>query len=164
MFRALVRLDGWIDTGERMLCIGLLLVIVGATGIGVIFRYVLDNPLIWGADVGTLALTWLTFLGVGTLYRNNGHISASSLPAHLGGMPGFILTLLVAGVVAGCAAVLGWYGVQAALIQHGQTITALDAPRSLYSMPIIWCALSLWLATVVKLVAQRPVAGSKREV
>lgn len=136
---------------EMLICVALLLVIVATTGIGVIMRYGFGSPLIWGSDLAILAMIWLVFVGAAAIYRRNGHLSASSLPAVLPGRAGATLRVTVTLTVVGCAIVMGWFGVNAAMTQHTQFITSLRLPRSLYSMPIVWAAISLTLASLTRL-------------
>lgn len=150
MLNFLRRIDRGVAIVENVACILLLLIIIGSTAVGVFARYVLASPLIWGADVGTLSLVWLTFLGAAFVLRQNGHIAASMLPEMLPETAGRALRLLCQIVVAGSVAVIGWYGVIDAIVQSGQTITALGLPRSAYSVPIVWMAASMMLGVIVK--------------
>ncbi len=148
----LLRLDRWIGLGEAVACIVLLIIIIAVTGGGVFARYVLNEPLIWGVDVGILSLVWLTFVGASLLFRRNEHIAASALPSALPYPASLVVRVFSDLVVAGSIAVVGWFAVTAAIVQSGQTITALGIARSFYSIPIVWMAVSMGIAVAAKLV------------
>ncbi|MGJ9384409.1 TRAP transporter small permease [Salipaludibacillus sp. CF4.18] len=48
---------------EKILAIGLCLLMFLSLFLGVVFRYVLSSPLIWANEMATFSLVWLTFIG-----------------------------------------------------------------------------------------------------
>lgn len=150
MLNFLQRLDRWVSITENAASILLLISIIVSTATGVFARYVLDNPLTWGPDVGTLSLVWLTFVGAGILFRHKGHIAASQLPDMVPPAMGIALRFLGELIVAISVGIVGWFGVVTAMVQSGQMISTLGVSRDLYSVPIVWMAVSMMIAILVK--------------
>lgn len=51
--------------------------------IGIIMRYVLKMPLIWGEEIALLGQIWLTFLSVGVLFYKADHMVVDYLSSRL---------------------------------------------------------------------------------
>jgi len=145
----LERFDRLIGKFETAFCIFCMAVVVISTSLGVFFRYVLQNPLIWGNDVGVLALVWLTFVGAAAVFKEGGHIAISGLVAMFP-QRWMLLVALVSAVVVGLSVVvIGWYAILAAQVQWPQEIVALKISRGYYSVPIVWAAVSMTLTALV---------------
>jgi len=162
MKQFIIRADRLVASVEIRACMTLLVVIAVVTAAGVFARYVLRSPLIWGVDVGILSLVWLTFLGASILFRENGHLAASTLPKMLPRAARVGVELFSGFVVVISIAVVGWFGVIAAIVQNQQMIITLGLPRSFYSIPIIWMVVSMLLVVVVRTVHFRdgPTTGN----
>lgn len=52
-----------------------LIVLVLVTFIGVIMRYFLGNPLIWGEEIQLLCFVWIVFFGAGAAFRTGSHVA-----------------------------------------------------------------------------------------
>ncbi|OUS03996.1 hypothetical protein A9Q96_16955 [Rhodobacterales bacterium 52_120_T64] len=150
MLKHLKNVDDKLAKFEMLLCLGLLGTIAVTTVIGVFARYILRSPIIWGVDVTILSLIWLSFLGAGILFRQDGHLAASSLPSMLPKRAGAALKLLSELIIAGTIAITGWFAVTAAIVQNRQFIITLGLPRSVYSMPIVWMSLSMMLVIIIR--------------
>jgi len=142
------RLDRAVAALEIRACMVLLVTISVVTGAGVFARYVMQSPLIWGVDVGILSLVWLTFLGAGLLFRQNGHLAASTLPQMLPPAARSVVEAFSGVVIVVSIAVVGWFGVVTAIVQNQQMIITLGIPRSFLSIPIIWMVVSMLLVVV----------------
>ena len=70
MIPLLRRVDDVIGKAEMAFCMLCMGVIVVSTSLSVIFRYVLQSPLIWANDAGSLALVWVTFVGAAVLLKD----------------------------------------------------------------------------------------------
>ena len=142
MIPRLRRVDEAIGRAEMAFCLLCMGVIVASTAFGVIFRYVLQSPLIWANDAGALALVWLTFVGAAALLKEGGHVAITGLVDRLPRRGAFAAGLFSALVVGASMAAVGWFAVRAAQVQWGQEIVALRLSRGFYSIPIVWAALS----------------------
>lgn len=59
----LKQLSDWVYTVEKGLVIILVATMFFSLSAGVIFRYYLNDPLLWSDELAIFALIWLTFLG-----------------------------------------------------------------------------------------------------
>ena len=149
MISTLERFDRLIGKFETAFCMFCMAVVVISTSLGVLFRYVLQNPLIWGNDVGALALVWLTFVGAAAVFKEGGHVAISGLVAMFPRRWMLLFALVSALVVGLSVVVIGWHAVLAAQVQWPQEIVALKISRGFYSVPIVWAAVSMTLTALV---------------
>ena len=56
-----------------------LIILVLVTFIGVIMRYFLGNPLIWGEEIQLLCFVWIVFFGAGAAFRTGSHVAIDVL-------------------------------------------------------------------------------------
>jgi len=70
-----MRIRAYLDAGLEAVVAGLMATMCITVFLGVVFRYVLGDPLTWAEEVGRLSLVWVTFLGAYLAYRRNVHIS-----------------------------------------------------------------------------------------
>lgn len=154
MIVLLRRVDDAIGAAEMAFCMLCMAVIVVSTSLGVIFRYVLESPLLWAGDAGALALVWLSFVGAAVLLKEGGHVAISGLvnrlPPRGRRAAGFFSAL----VVGASMLTMGWFAVRAAQVQWGQEIVALGISRAYYSIPIVWAAVSSTLTVVLMVLNQ----------
>jgi TRAP-type C4-dicarboxylate transport system, small permease component len=70
---------------EVVILLSVLVLLVGCTFAGVIFRYVLNSPFTWMEEVQVASMVWLSFLGASLAFRNYGHVAievvVDALPA-----------------------------------------------------------------------------------
>jgi TRAP-type C4-dicarboxylate transport system permease small subunit len=92
-----------LDAGLEATTAALMAIICVVVFLGVVFRYVLLNPITWAEEVARLCLVWITFLGTYLAYRRRLHISIDLIRTRLG--PGarravhFVVTVLLAGLM-----------------------------------------------------------------
>jgi TRAP-type C4-dicarboxylate transport system permease small subunit len=120
----------------RALCALLMIAIFVLSIAQVVFRFLLDSPLIWSEELARLSLIWLTFLGAAVVCFDGTHLQVDSLflllPAGGRRVVRAINTVLALGFVV----ILAWYSVP--LIVLGQQGTgALDLPFSVYRLPAL---------------------------
>ena len=129
-------------------CLGLIVLI---TGLAVFCRYILQDPLTWSADVSTLALVWLSFLGASAIMREGGHVAATGLVEKLPPILRRGVNLILLVLLLACVALLCRFAVSAAMVQAGQTISTLGAPRSLLTLPIVYAtgSMALWILSAM---------------
>ena len=151
MKSALVALDRTVARVEMVGAIFCLALIVLVTGLAVFCRYVLQDPLTWSADVSTVALVWLSFLGAATILREGGHVAATGLVEKLPTAARRAVNLLLLALLLATVALLCRFAVSAALVQAGQTISTLGVPRSLYTLPVVYAtgSMALWALSAI---------------
>lgn len=67
----------------RALLMGLVAVIVAIVAIAVVFRYVLNTPLIFSFDLATVLFVWLVFLGLAQAAHEGSHMAVDLFTAVL---------------------------------------------------------------------------------
>jgi TRAP-type C4-dicarboxylate transport system permease small subunit len=56
-----------------------LLVLIAVTFMGVIMRYFLNNPFMWGEEVQLWCFVWIVFFGASAAFRTGGHVAIDVL-------------------------------------------------------------------------------------
>ena len=83
----------------RALLVALVALIVGIVAIAVVFRYVLNTPLIFSFDLATILFVWLVFLGLTPAAHEGSHMAVdlftTMLPAGVAGILAAIVRLLM---------------------------------------------------------------------
>lgn len=154
MIPLLRRVEKLIGKAEMAFCMLCMIAIVVSTSLSVIFRYLLESPLIWANDAGTLALVWVTFVGAAVLLKEGGHVAITGLVNRLP-RRGLLVAGLFSSLVIGVSMVtVGWFAVRAAQVQWGQEIVALHLSRAFYSIPIVVAALSSALTVVLEVLSR----------
>lgn len=70
-----MQIRAYLDAGLEAVVAALMATMCITVFLGVLFRFVLLDPLTWTEEVGRLSLVWVTFLGTYLAYRRNLHIS-----------------------------------------------------------------------------------------
>ena len=70
-----MQIRSYIDAGLGAVVAALMATMCITVFMGVVFRYVLGDPLTWAEEVGRLCLVWVTFLGTYLAYRRTMHIT-----------------------------------------------------------------------------------------
>lgn len=153
MIKLLRRVEYAIGKAEMTFCMLCMSVIFVSTALSILFRYVLESPLIWANDAGTLALVWVTFVGAAVLLKEGGHVAITGLVNRLPHR-GLVAIGLFSSLVIGVSMVtVGWFAVRAAQVQWGQEIVALRLSRAFYSIPIVVAALSSALTVALEVLS-----------
>lgn len=88
-----------LSAAYRALLIALVALIVGIVAIAVVFRYVLNTPLIFSFDLATILFVWLVFLGLTPAAHEGSHMAVdlftTMLPAGVAGILAAIVRLLM---------------------------------------------------------------------
>lgn len=144
-------LDNALAHLERWISISCLIVIVTVTALGVFYRYVLDDPLIWSNSAGIVALMWLTFIGGSLLFKTNDHINITAIPSLLSERAWTILSTIFFAMIGMTVLVIAWQMVTLIPLQGRKQIEALSLPRSVYGIPLMWAMLSIGWSAAVKI-------------
>lgn len=166
MIAVLRRVDDAVGKAEMAFCMLCMGVVVVSTALSVVFRYLLQSPLLWANDAGALALVWLTFVGAALLLKEGGHVAITGLVNRLPRRGLLAVGVLAALVIGASMFTIGWFAIRAAQVQWGQEIVALGLSRGFYSIPIVWAAVSSALTVVLmvlKSVAPSAPAGREQE-
>lgn len=101
MWRALA----WL---EDALAGGALVIFTLVVLIGVVFRYVLNQPLSWTEEVSLIAFAWLMFFGAVICARENGHVLIDLFMPKPGSLSYRLSEVFAAGIAAAVSAILAW--------------------------------------------------------
>jgi TRAP-type C4-dicarboxylate transport system permease small subunit len=151
MNKMLQGLDRGLFRVELLVAAAAMLIIVGATGIGVFSRYVLNSPVIWAPELSLVAQIWLTFIGASAVFKERGHIGMGELtaalprPLRLAVQAVTNLTLLAAVLI------VAWTTYGLIGMQSTQTLSTLGLPRSVNSMPVAWSMVSIAISLMAEL-------------
>ena len=140
----LARIDRTIALLENALGVTLVITVVIVVLLQVVFRFFLDSPLSWSGEVAIYILVWTTFLGMAIAQRERAHVAMQVLPA----MPRVVrrtVDWICWLSVLGMFVVLGWGGLELALLHHVQRSPATGVPIwSIYSALPVGGALGIW--------------------
>ncbi len=91
----------------------------------VVFRYFLDDPLVWSDELARYLFVWVSFLGWIIAARRRSHLVIDMAVARLGPRGRAALGALGAAAAIAFAAVLAWYGWRITLRNADVETTAL---------------------------------------
>jgi TRAP-type C4-dicarboxylate transport system permease small subunit len=135
--RTLERLADW-------LLIALFVLIFALVLAQVVFRYVLNNPLVWSEELARLAFVWVAMLTWGLGARRRSHIAVTFIPDMLPRTPRLLLAMLVQALIVVFCAILAWHGVTLTARNTDMSLVTLDIPYA-----IVYIVVPLGAAIVV---------------
>lgn len=149
---------------ERWVSVGCLIVIVTVTALGVFFRYVLADPLIWSNSAGIVALMWLTFIGGSLLFKTDDHINITAIPSLLSERAWTILSTVFFAIICITVLTVAWQMLTLIPLQAKKQIEALSLPRSVYGIPLMWAMLSIGWSAAARILSALVGKGAQRHV
>jgi len=157
--RALGLVDRAIGRLEWLVALACIVVIVIGMALGVVFRYALNDPLIWANDLGIACLMWLTFIGGSALYKERGHIAIAAAEAMLPPAAWRRLQIAFRLAMGVAIAIIGWQMLTLVPLQNTKIIEALQVPRSIYGIPLLWASASIAFSSLVQILEDLVRAG-----
>lgn len=144
----------------------LFLLIVVLTIAQVVWRFALNNPLVWSDEVARLLLIWMTFVTAAVVTYDGTHLCVDTFFA---AMPAWLQTAVRALNIA-CAlcfsALVAWFSLPLIALASSQSAGALDISLAWYRAPtavggvLIVATLALrWLYLVKRMPRRRDEAG-----
>lgn len=123
----------WLERGitvlEHILLCCLIVVMFSLTFAQVVFRYLLDSPLIWSEELVRYLLVWVSMIGAAGALRIRSHFSLTTFVAHLHSSAAATVSLLVDLAVAIFAAVVLVQGIH--MTTFGFSEQAVSFPLSM---------------------------------
>ncbi|EHJ02473.1 TRAP transporter small permease [Marinobacter manganoxydans] len=104
------------------------LVMIGSLLLGVFYRYVLGDALVWSDEVAALAFTWTVFLFASALVRSGGHVRVTLLVNALPPLLGELVERGIMVLIIGFGLVMFWNGWNFAEFTAGQVSPAIRYP------------------------------------
>ena len=108
---ALDKMGGVIGKATCALCAGLLVIMLSAVLVGVFFRYVLENPLMWTDEIARFSLVWVSYLAINVAWRRREHVSVKFLTQKLSPRLQVAMEIAIHVLIAGFLIILfikGW--------------------------------------------------------
>ncbi|BAT59951.1 2,3-diketo-L-gulonate TRAP transporter small permease protein YiaM [Variibacter gotjawalensis] len=141
----LQRIDRIVVAANRLFLIVVLAAMSVIVFVNVCMRYLTTDSLVWAEEVARYLMCYLTFLGLGLVYRYGGHIGVDSLQKAVPDRAATILRAIsVAIVIAFCAA-MAWYGAIYADRTSVQSTPVTEIPFSYIAASVpLGFALALW--------------------
>lgn len=131
-----------VNRAAMMVALGLIAIILFAN---VMLRFLTDESIVWSEEVARYLMIWLTFLGIGPVFRVGGHIAVDSLHAVLPEKVAVALRTGIVLLIAGFAVALvrlGWTLVERTWIQ---TTPVTEIPFSFVSAAVpVGFGLAVW--------------------
>lgn len=133
------------------------LVMIISLLLGVFYRYVLGDALVWSDEVASLAFTWTVFLFASALVRTGGHVRVTllvdALPPILGELVerGIMMLVLCLGLV------MLWTGWNFAEFTAGQVSPAVRYPVWLKNAAVPVSGALIGIHALIQLIRPRPI-------
>jgi TRAP-type C4-dicarboxylate transport system permease small subunit len=126
------RLSNRLAAGERLLAVGMLLVIITTMSSQVIARYVFRSPFPWSEELSRFSMIWLTYLAAAFMMAERGHITVDLWSNRLTSRVRAWYDAFVCAVIAGTCSVLLYGGIPFVYYVHPVGSPALGIPKSIW--------------------------------
>ena len=157
--RALAAADRLLALGEDALLALLAAGLVVVVDIQVIYRYVLNNPLIWPEEIARLFLVWITMIGAGAVSRHDSHLRVDAAVNVLPPQARLVVLTLADAVVVLVVLVLLYYTRITMAASATMRTVAVGLPLSVMFVPFLIGGALMILHTTVGVVRRWRHAG-----
>jgi TRAP-type C4-dicarboxylate transport system permease small subunit len=133
------RVNAYLLVGCRYAMIFTLAAIFVVVCIGVFFRYVLNNSLVWTEEVAKYTMVWLAFIGSPVAMEKGGHVAIEMLFSRAKGVFKLFLILVIQIIIISVLVLLLWKGVDLAvkaIPQHSTALTWLSLIWVYLAVPV----------------------------
>ena len=112
-----------------------LVIVLGATitvsvFLGVFFRYVIRDPLIWSGELALICFAWFIFLGAGLAAKHKAHMSIDALERYFSESVSTVLRPVTLVLIMFLLVILVYFGFKHASSTYNIKTTALQLPWS----------------------------------
>ena len=135
----LSRLNKYLLNGCRYAMITTITAIFIVVCIGVFFRYVLNNSLVWTEEIAKFTMVWLAFIGSPAAMEKGGHVAIEMVSSRVKGIFKFFMILAIQGIIIFVLVLLLWKGVDLAIKaipQHSTAVRWLSYFPVYLAMPV----------------------------
>lgn len=139
------------------------LVMVFSLLLGVFFRYVLDDSLVWSDEVAALAFTWTVFLFASSLVREGGHVRVTLLIDALPPMIAEVLERAIMLLIFGFGILMLWTGWNFAEFTLGQVSPAVRYPLWMRNATVPISGLLISIHALLLLLRPAPIHTSAEQ-
>jgi TRAP-type C4-dicarboxylate transport system permease small subunit len=129
MAETLSRINNYLLSGCRYAMIVTLIAIFVTVVVGVFFRYVLNNSLVWIEEIAKFTMVWLAFIGSPAAMDRGGHVAIEMISGRTRGAVRVIFVIGVQIIIISCLVLLFWKGIDLAvkaIPQHSTAVTWLS--------------------------------------
>ncbi len=158
------RLDHVLVRVNQAILIALLAAMSVIVFANVMLRFLTDVSIVWAEEAARYMMIWLTFLGMGLVYRYGGHLAVDNLQDALAPRFARALRVLILLLVAGFGLLMMWIGANHVDRTWVQTTPVLQLPFGLVytAMPLGAALLILHvLAVARRFVGERRFDGTE---
>lgn len=136
------------------------LVMIGSLLLGVFYRYVLGDALVWSDEVAALAFTWTVFLFASALVRSGGHVRVTLLVNALPPLLGEFVERGIMALIIGFGLVMFWNGWNFAEFTAGQVSPAIRYPVWMRNAAVPVGGALISIHALILLIRPRPIHKS----
>lgn len=157
MYRYLDKLGHALACGSQVAGAVTASVMVGSLLLGVFYRYVLGDSLVWSDEVASLAFTWTVFLFASALVREGGHVRITLL---VDALPGLVSEAVERGImllILGFGLLMLWSGWNFAEFTSGQVSPAIRYPVWIKNAAVPTCGLLVSYHALVLILRPTPI-------
>ena len=133
------------------------LVMVGSLLLGVFYRYVLGDSLVWSDEVASLAFNWTMFLFASVLVREGGHVRVTLLVDALPSLVSELVERAIMLLILGFGVLMLWTGWNFAEFTAGQVSPAIRYPVWIKNAAVPACGLLISVHALVLMLRPTPI-------
>ncbi|MFH1918934.1 MAG: TRAP transporter small permease [Planctomycetota bacterium] len=106
---------------------GAVILVVGA---GVLWRYVLDSPLVWTVELSRILFTWMIFVGAALAIKEGTHIRVSLLVDRLPANAARYFSVGFLVLIVAFLGIMVYFGFEYVRLESGSRTPALGLPQA----------------------------------
>lgn len=137
----------WLEELDLTISSLTLTVLFILTIIGVIFRYLLNNPLVWLEEIQIILVVWTVFLGASAAFRLQAHMSMEFVHEKLSEKGQRILNIVITAITVVVLAYFGFNAIRLIILYAGSNrMSAILRihPALMYGIVPVGCALMIY--------------------
>lgn len=157
MYQYLDKVGRGLALGSQVVGAIIALIMVVSLLLGVFYRYVLDDSLVWSNEIASLGFTWTIFLFASALVRDNAHVRVTLL---IDALPPLVTELIERSVmllIVGFGLLMIWTGWDFAVFTAGQVSPAVRYPAWLENAAVPVCGVLVSFHALVLLLRPTPI-------
>ena len=157
MYHYLDDLGRGLAFGTRVVGALAALVMVGSLLLGVFYRYVLGDSLVWSDEVASLAFNWTMFLFASALVREGGHVRVTLLVDALPPLVSELVERAIMLLIFGFGILMLWTGWNFAEFTVGQVSPAVRYPVWIKNAAVPTCGVLISIHALVLMLRPTPI-------
>lgn len=137
----------WLEDLDLTAASIIMLVLFILTIIGVVFRYLLNNPLVWLEEVQILLVVWTVFLGGSAAFRTGSHMSMEFVYEKFDEKSRKILDIIITALTAVVLAFFGYNAIRLVMLytsSNRMTSILRIPPVFMYGIVPVCCAFMIY--------------------